>query len=106
LDARGKPLSQLFQRRVGVSLHPLIELRQKLAFEGRPAVSSLKRTTQPVASIALEPSLKGPQMNSEHGGDLLLASLPSIVGRNRPFPYLLGSYPCHTPSIGNAASQS
>ena len=69
-------------------------------------MSALQRATQPAASIAFEPSLKDPQMNSEHGGNLLLTSLPGIIGRNRPFPYLLCSYPCHTNSIGNMASHT
>jgi hypothetical protein len=59
-DPWQKSLSQLLQRRIGVSLHPLIELGQKLAFEGSPAMSSPQRATQPIASIALEPSLKSP----------------------------------------------
>jgi hypothetical protein len=87
-------------------LHPLIELRQEVASEGCPAVSSSQRTAQSVASIALKPSLKGPQMNPEHGSNLLLASLPSIIGRDCPFPYLLSSYPCHIHFIGNTTSQT
>jgi len=87
-------------------LHPLIELRQEFAPKDWAAVSSSQRTAQSGASIALKPSLKGPWVNPEHGGDLLLASLPGIIGRHGPFPYLLSSYPCHSYFIGNTASQT